>query len=77
MVNMYRGISNNVMALERTSNVFCGPGEGITIGLKVILYDVIREKSWDLLTHASFAAYIHHDVDGQMTWGTCCSSAKL
>ena len=49
MVNVYRGISDDIMALERMSNVYCGPGEGIMIGPKVILYDVIRAKSWDLL----------------------------
>ena len=74
---MYRGISDDVMALERTSNVYCGPGEGITIGPKAILYDVIRAKSWDLLMHAGFATYTHHDADGQMTWVTCRSGAKL
>ena len=77
MVNVYRGISDDIMALERMSNVYCGPGEGIMIGPKVILYDVIRAKSWDLLTHAGFATYIHHDADGQMTWVTCRSGAKL
>ena len=77
MVNVYRGISDDIMALERMSNVYCGPGEGITIGPKVILYNVIRVKLWDLLIHASFATYIHHDADGQMTWVTCPSGAKL
>ena len=77
MVNVYRGISNDVMVLERMSNVYYGPGEGITIGPKVILCDVIRVNLWDLQMHAGFATYIHHDADGQMTWVTCHSGAKL
>ena len=74
---MNSGISDDTMAFERTSNIYCGPGKGIGIGPKVIFYDAIRSKSWDLLTHGGFATYVHHDADGQMTWVTCRSGAKL
>ena len=43
---MDRGISDHVMAFGRTSNIYCGSGEGISIGPKLILYDVIRVKLW-------------------------------
>lgn len=47
------------------------------LGPRVVLYDVIRAKTWDLLTHGGFVTYIHHDADGQLTWTTCRSGAKI
>lgn len=41
------------------------------------MYDFVRSKSWDLLTHGGFLTYAHHDADGQMTWTACRSGAKL
>ena len=70
-------ISDDSKAFERTNKIYCGPGKGIFNGPKVILYDFIRSKTWDHLTHGGFVTYVHHDADGQLTWVTCRSGAKL
>ena len=41
------------------------------------MYDFIQLKTWDLLTHGGFVTDVHHDADGQLTWVTCQSGAKL
>ena len=36
------------------------------------MYDFVRSRSWNLLTHGGFLTYA-----GQMTWTACHSGAKL
>lgn len=69
MMNFNRGISDDTMAFERINNIYCGPGQGIYNGPKVILYNAVRSKTWDLLIHGGFVTYTHHDMDGQMHSG--------
>ena len=41
------------------------------------MYDFVRSRSWNLLTHGGFLTYAHHNTDGQMTWTAYHSGAKL
>ena len=68
-MNFNRGISDDTVAFERINNIHCGPGQGIYNGPNAILYNTVRSKTWDLLTHGGFVTYTHHDMDGQMHSG--------
>ena len=46
-------------------------------GPKTVLYDLLRSMRWELLTHGGFLTYGHHDAEGQVTWNTARSGAKL
>ena len=41
------------------------------------MYNFVQLRSWNLLTHGGFLTYAHHNANGQMTWTTCHSGAKL
>ena len=51
----------------------CDPSGEISNGPKVILYDFVRLKTWDILTYGGLVTYVCHDVNGQLTWITCSS----
>ena len=50
--------------------MYHGPDTNMSNGPKTILYDLVRSMRWELLTHAGFLTYSHHDADGQATWIT-------
>jgi hypothetical protein len=46
-------------------------------GPKVVLYDIWRAHGWDILTHAGYVTYVHHDTAGFVTGVYPRSGAKL
>lgn len=46
-------------------------------GPKLVAYDLIRGRLWDLITHRGFVTFLHHDADGKLTWITPRGGAKL
>jgi len=46
-------------------------------GPQVILYDMWRGQEWDIITHAGFLTYFHHNVSGAVTFVTPRSGKKM
>ena len=65
------------MSLEKMWNMYHGPDTNVSNGPKTILYDLVRSMRWELLTHAGFLTYGHHNTDGQATWITPHSGAQI
>jgi len=63
--------------LEKTRNAYYGPDADVSNGPKTVLYDLLRSLRWELLTHGGFLTCSHHDAEGQVTWNTTWSGAKL
>lgn len=43
----------------------------------MILYDMWRGIGWDIITHAGFLTYFHHDMSGSVTFLTPRSGEKI
>ena len=43
----------------------------------MVLYDLLRIMRWEIVTHRGFLTYGHHNAEGQVTWNTAWSGAKL
>lgn len=76
MPSTVSNISDDCHAFTSTKDLHCGTKTTLA-GPKVVLYDFVKAKTWDLLTHSGFLTYIHHDANGQMTWTTCRNGAKI
>lgn len=72
-------LSDDIAAFERTRYTYCGvePKGKDVFGPQVVAYDFVRSRLWDLVTHAGFLTYAHHDANGYHTWTTPQSGAKI